>query len=139
MRLYWYDWMAKVATKCTICHRTSRPLYKKGPEKLVRTKDWTKRESGWDRKVHRTDIPDYLKTLPPLKSPPPNNLKKTLLPRQSPQDLVGSRSMGALKKIIDRAGKLVSFSPFFALYFFKCFSHQDSNTFVLFSLFFFLV
>jgi hypothetical protein len=133
MRLYWYDWMAKVATKCTVCHRTSRPLYKKGPEKLVRTKDWTKRESGWDRKVHRTDIPDYLKVLPPLKSPPPNNLKKTLLPRQSPQDLVGSRSMGALKKIIDRAGKLVSFSPCF-----RPFGHQDyANTFVLLFFLFF--
>ncbi len=110
IRLYFQDWMAKVATQCTVCHRTSRPLYRKQPPKLKSVKDWSRREGGWDRMLNnnKADIPDYLKSLPPLKSPPPSNLKKKLLGRPSPEQMVARRNVGQLKRIIDRAGKLQS-------------------------------
>lgn len=106
LKLYWNDWMAKVATRCTICQRESRPLYKKSPPKLKHVHDWTKRESGWKKSDTRTDIPDYLKSLPPIKGDPPKSLHKELMKRPSPEDVVSSRTVGQLKRIINRAGKL---------------------------------
>jgi hypothetical protein len=106
LKLFWNDWMAKVAKRCTICQRESRPLYKKSPPKLKHVHDWTRRESGWQKTDTRTDIPDYLKSLPPIKSDPPKSLHKELMKRPSPEEAVSSRTVGQLKRIIDRAGKL---------------------------------
>ena len=106
LKLYWQEWMGKVATRCTVCHRESRPVYQKSPPKLKHVHDWTKRESGWDHKVHKIDIPDFLKQLPPIKGSPPKSLHMQLLKRPSPEEMVGNRTVGQLKKIIDRAGKL---------------------------------
>jgi len=110
LRMYWSEWMGKAATRCTICHRKSRPSYKKDPPKLKSVKDWSKREGQWDplRNSKKAIIPDFLKQLPPIKGSPPKSLHKTLMPRQSPEDMVGNRSMSSLKRIIDRAGKLQS-------------------------------